>query len=479
MALVKLGWNIAKPEAGNGGLLEKGEFYSIREFEGGEKRYCISAVPCLSAEEQGILARVSELFQKRQNLEATDAGEAERKGQLKEFFRKHCLENFVLLGKEQVEYLCLALERHVFGFGAMDFLLQDNEIEEIASIGVGEEKPVHVFHRRLGWLRTNLFFSNSDYARELVNRMARSVGRRLSMNSPMLNSTLPDGSRISAAINPVSFSGPSITIRKFGKLPFTPIQLVENNTFSAELMAFLWIAMQCDCSVLIAGNTGSGKTSSLNALLSFVPQNERIVVVEETPEIRLEHKHFVKLTVVKEQNIEMQDLIVESLRMRPDRIIVGEVRSKGEASAFIDTMLAGHGKGSYGTFHGQSVRESLNRMRCLGVLEIDLAAIGLIVVQRRWNKAGKKGNSELRRVVEVAELEEESGKINTLFKFDYTKDRLEKCGESTRVFEKAVRSFSFDRKGWKKELLARKRFLEKNSLKGIEIKEFFKKVNRF
>ncbi len=348
-------------------------------------------------------------------------------------------------------------------------------------IGTGEEKPVHVFHRKEGWLETNLFFSSEGYVKDLVNKMVRPVGRRLSMNSPILNATLPDGSRLSAAINPISFSGPALTIRKFRQQPFTPLDLVENKTFSPELVSLLWIAMQCDCSLLIVGNTGSGKTSSMNAFLSMVPEKERIVLVEETPEIRVQHKHFVKLNVVKEQNIGMQNLIVESLRMRPDRIIVGEIRSREEVEAFVDTLLAGQGKGSYATFHGQSADEALNRLISLGVSKIDLAAIDLVVVQRRWNLIGEEGSRETRRVVEVVELQSKEGKVscNPLFKFDYIKGVLEKANKSTRIFEKARRSFSFERKDFEKELVRRSLFLEGLSGKNIRMEEFFQKVNSF
>jgi len=367
----------------------------------------------------------------------------------------------------------------------LELLLADDAIEEIAVIGIGKGKPVFVFHRAHGWLQTNLFFSSELHVKDLVNKMARPTGRRLSMNSPVLNATLPDGNRLSAAISPISFTGPSLTIRKFRQQPFTPAQLVLNKTFSPDLMAFMWLAMQCDCSVLVAGNTGSGKTSSLNALLSFVPRDERIVVVEETPEIRLQHSHFVKLNVVKEQAIGMQKLIVESLRMRPDRIVVGEVRSREEVGAFIDTMLAGQGKGSYATFHGQSVKETVNRLRCLGVLQTDLAAIDLVLVQRRWNIQGRKGNKEVRRVVEAAELCEVNGRLhlNTLFKYDYAKSRLLRENESIKVFEKAVRSFPFKGRGrqpegFRRELEKRSRFLQGQG-KEMTAGQFFKKVSNF
>ncbi len=464
------GWNVRETPK-NVRIAEEGAKYCIAVLHGGEKMYCAKGFPALTPEERDLLGKWQGLFQKKQ-------GKGKRQ-ELEGFAKLYCLQNLVLLGREQLKYMLSFLESQLFGFGPLDILLEDDGIEEIAVIGIGREKPIFVFHRQHGWLSTNLFISSREYARDLVNKMARSIGRRLSMNSPVLNATLPDGSRLNAAIKPISFSGPSITIRKFRQEPFTPRQLLENGTFSAELMAFLWIAMECDCSILIVGNTGSGKTSSLNALLSFVPGNERIVLVEETPEIRVQHRHFVKLNVAKEQGVGMGSLIVESLRMRPDRIIVGEVRSREEVSAFVDTMLAGQGKGSYATFHGQSAKEALNRLGSLGVLEQDLASIDLVLVQRRWNRIQKGAGREIRRVTEAVEICEGGGKLclNNLFSFDYAKDVLLPCGESTRVFEKAARSFCFDRKGFCREIGRRKRFLEKCSEKE-GMRQFFERVNK-
>jgi len=469
-----IGWGVCWQGIEGTKGLEKGNDFSIVETADGKRLYCLDSFPALSKSEEKLFCTVQGLFQKNDCCRA-------KSQDIGKFFKEYCVRNLVFLEKRQVEYFLLLLDRQLLGFGPLDFFLGNDSIEEIAVIGTGKEKPVHVFHASYGWLQTNVFFSSETYAKDVVNKMARQSGRRLSLNSPVLNATLPDGSRLSAAINPVSFSGPSITIRKFRQQPFTPAQLVENNTFNAELMALLWIAMQCDCSILIAGNTGSGKTSSLNALLSFVPAEERIVVVEETPEIKVQQRHFVKLNVVKEQSIGMQNLIVESLRMRPDRIIVGEVRSREEVGAFIDTMLAGQGKGSYATFHAQSALETVGRLRSLGAMQLDLAAIDLVLVQRRWNIAKGNGMKEVRHIVEAAEfIEEENGLpgFNRLYNFDYAKGGLVKGNASARVFEKAKRCFGFSQKEWEQELVKRADFLLRQC-SGMQMEEFFRKVNLY
>jgi len=473
-----LGWQLGACQKGaSERIVETGDGFAIVQLPGGKKQYKITCFPRLSAEEEELLARVLDGFIAGENC----AGGA--RGDIKKFFRAYCVSNLISLEKQQVKYLLDALQREVGGFGPLDCLFSDSGIEEIAVIGTGPEKPVFVFRVGHGWLPTNLHFNTANYVRDLANKMARGIGRRLSMQHPVLNANLADGSRLSAAIPPVvSFGEPSLTIRRFRQQPFSPAQLVENRTFSCGAMALLWIAMQCDCSLLLAGNTGSGKTSSLNALFSFVPESERIVAVEETPEIQLPHRHVVRLGVVKEQGITMQDLIVESLRMRPDRIVVGEVRSGEEVGAFIDTLLAGQGKGSYATFHSQSAREAISRMRSLGVMPLDLCAIDLVVVQRRWNRADCRSGAgqEVRRVTEIGELAEKNSGValNMLFSFDYARDCLAPVNRSVAVKEKAMRAFSFGEAGWEKELERRERLLGEIGGRGNGFREFFEAVNR-
>lgn len=319
-------------------ILRKGEEFEIVDLRENEKIYLLKNFPELSIQEARVLREVMEEFQSNETEEA--------KGKEMNFILKeYCEKNLIELDEEQGFYLKELLESMVFGFGPITKILENDSIEEIALIGLGEKKPVYVFDRAFGWMKTNLYYSSETEVKNLVNKMARRIGRRLTLQTPKLNSTLPDGSRLNATIAPISISGPTLTIRKFKKNPFTPIELVENRTFSLELMAFLWLALQTDTSLVVAGNTGSGKTSSLNALFSFIPRDERIIVVEETPEINLPQKHLVKLNTAENLGIGMQELITDSLRMRPDRIVVGEIRSREEVKAFIDTLLAGQGKG--------------------------------------------------------------------------------------------------------------------------------------
>ena len=262
--------------------------------------------------------------------------------------------------------------------------MKNENLEEIACIGTGKEKEILVYHNAFGWLKTNLYFSREDFAKELINKMGRVSGRRLSLKNPVLNAVLGNGDRLNASINPVAHQNINFTIRRFRQNPFTLLDLINLKTMSAESLAFLWLALQAAGSILICGNTGSGKTTTLNALFSFLPKDERVIIVEETPEVNVPQEHAVRLKT--SEHISMQSLITETLRMRPDRVIVGEIRSTKEVSAFIDTILAGQGKGSFATFHAQSADECLSRLNALGIDKGYLESIDLIIVQKRWDK---------------------------------------------------------------------------------------------
>ncbi|PJA16775.1 MAG: hypothetical protein COX63_03120, partial [Candidatus Diapherotrites archaeon CG_4_10_14_0_2_um_filter_31_5] len=348
----KIGFTLkAFPENKKRKLIEKRDETELIEDFDGELFYLITGIPELSLDEAETTKKIIEEIQKQEKI---------NKEEIQKFIKFYCEREWIKLEEKQNYFIKKVIESIVFGFGAMDFLLKDNSIEEISVIGKG--KNVFVFKKNFGWIKTNLFYLIEENIVNLANKMSRTIGRRITLQNPKLNSVLPNGERINAITEPVSLT-PTITIRKFNETPFTPIELIENKTFNSKLMAFLWLALQTDTSIVIAGNTGSGKTTSMNALFSFVDKKERIIVTEETPEISLPQEHVIKLNTAENLGIEMQELIINTLRMRPDRIIVGEIREKKEAKAFIDTLLAGQGKGSYATFHALSGKEFITRMK--------------------------------------------------------------------------------------------------------------------
>ncbi len=325
---------------------------------------------------------------------------------LKGLLHDHARGASIYLDSGQAEYLSKIAMLHIYGFAFLDLLLADPEIEEISIIGL--HKPAYIYRRNSGWESVNAAFSEESAIADVVNKMARGLGRHITVQNPRLDAMLPDGSRLHASLPPVSAG--EITIRKFRERPFSPPELVDLGTMNARAMALLSLVMQADSSVLIAGNTASGKTTTMNALFSFVPANERILIAEETPEINIPHKHQLRLVANREMGITLKDLVYDSLRMRPDRMIVGEIRNKDEAEALFDVILAGQARGSYATAHAQSAGEALARLASFGIARMDMRSLDCIVVQRRMLLYDMKSrrSREVRRVVEIAEVNEQA-----------------------------------------------------------------------
>ncbi len=257
-----------------------------------------------------------------------------------------------------------ALTKELAGFGPIEDLLADPAVEDILING-----HKHVYVSRHGVLqRVSLRFSDDEHLLRIVRRILAPIGRRLDESNPMVDARLPDGGRINVVIEPLAIDGPAVSIRKFRKEPLRPEDLVKLGTFSQGISQLLDVAVQARCNILVSGGTSSGKTSLLNALATFIPETERVVTIEDTAELSLNHPHVVRLesrpggfdaTGV----VAIRDLLRNSLRMRPDRIIVGEVRG-GEVLEMLQAMNTGH-DGSMGTVHASSARECLYRLEML------------------------------------------------------------------------------------------------------------------
>ncbi len=334
-----LGWRaFGFAESEKAKTLSSNPVREIIELKGGKKFYILKSIPEISSEEAMLLRSVIEEYRNSPQNETHFDAEQE--------LLSYCEDNFFDADKEQLSYLKKILKAMACESGIISGFLEDESLEEIVVIGLGKAKPIHVFDSVFGWLPANIYFSSAEELRNIINAMASPLGRRITMQSPRLNAVLKDGSRLNACIEPASLSGPAITIRKFRAKPLTPADLQAMGSCSHEQMAFLWMAMQADCSLLVCGNTGSGKTTLLNSLFNFVPQEERIIIIEETPEINVPHSHLIRLGTAEGIGIGMGELIENTLRMRPDRVVAGEVRNGEELCAFIDTLLAGQGKGS-------------------------------------------------------------------------------------------------------------------------------------
>ncbi len=252
------------------------------------------------------------------------------------------------LSEGRIEFLSEYIVQNMIGYGRLDPLVRDDNLEEIMVIGTN--KPVYVWHRRFNMCKTNIIFENEKEILNIIERIAREVGRRIDQQSPLLDARLPDGSRVNATIPPISLEGPTITIRKFKRDPLTIIDLIKYGTLNTDIAALLWIFVDGlgvkPANILVAGGTGSGKTTMLNSLAMFIPPSERVISIEDTAELQLPIEHWVRLET-RPPNLEgkgevtMDDLVKNTLRMRPDRIIVGEVRGP-EARTMFTAMNTGH-----------------------------------------------------------------------------------------------------------------------------------------
>lgn len=414
-----------------------------------EGDYKIDLPQLSKSEEDAVLAVENEfgLIAREKEIRGKDV---ER--ELAAAIAKHAEKEGVMLDSGQRNYLAKYAKMHVYGFAFLDELLGDDEIEEISVIGVG--KPAYVFVRKRGWQKVNALFEDEKTLMDVINKMARGVGRRITLQQPRLDAMLPDGSRLHASLHPVSQG--EITVRKFRQIPFSPKEIVELGTIDYRAMAFLSALMQTDSSVIVAGNTASGKTTTLNALFSFVPKNERVLITEETPEISVPHEHQTRLVANKDMGITLKDLVYDSLRMRPDRMIVGEVRNQEEVEALFDVLLGGQARGAYATFHAQSAEEALLRLKKFGIAEMDLRSIDAIVVQRRmllYDGKKRKAN-ETRKIIEIAEIGAKPKNIFLLSKKKWIYSRGALCGKISEALGLGAREFEM-------EMDAREKWLRK------------------
>jgi len=328
------------------------------------------------------------------------------------------------LTDDEREELVGELCADVLGHGPIDQLLADPDVTEIMVSGT---TPIYV--ERSGRLhKTDVHYMTEEHLRQVIERIVSRVGRRVDESSPMVDARLPDGSRVNAIVPPLAVDGPALTIRKFAKKALTIEDLVSNNSVSREVADFLEGCVRGKLNILVSGGTGTGKTTLLNIVSSFIPSDERIVTVEDAVELRLHQDHVIRLES-RPPNIEgkgaiaIRDLVRNALRMRPDRIIVGEVRS-GEALDMLQAMNTGH-EGSLSTLHANAPRDALSRLETMvlmGGIELPIraireqiaSAIDLIIQISRL----RDGTRRITKVSEVNGLEGEIITLTDLFEFD-------------------------------------------------------------
>ena len=328
--------------------------------------------------------------------------------------------------REERAHLVEEMVHDVTGFGPLEPLLNDETITEVMVNG-----PSHIYIERAGKIeRIDSVFLNDEHVMRVIDRIIAPMGRRIDETSPRVDARLPDGSRVNAIIEPLSLVGPVITVRKFSKKPYTVDDLIRFGTATPEMFDFMKACIEARLNLFVSGGTGSGKTTTLNVLSSFIPNTERIVTIEDAAELQLRQEHVVTLES-RPPNIEgkgaipIRELVRNSLRMRPDRIIVGECRA-GEALDMLQAMNTGH-DGSMSTGHANSPRDMLSRLETMVLMAgVDLpvraireqiaSAVDLIVHQSRL----KDGTRKITNITEVQGMEGDVIVMQDVFVFEQT-----------------------------------------------------------
>ncbi len=365
--------------------------------------------------------------------------------------------------EDDIAVLSRVLVNDMIGLGELEYLLSDGHLEEIV---VNSSKDViWVYHKKHGWLKTNILLQTEEIIMNYSARIAREVGREITHLEPLLDAHLVTGDRVNATLFPISTIGNTITIRRFSRTPWTIIHLIDpkQKTINSEAAAFLWLAIEYELSILVTGGTASGKTTMLNALTPFLPANQRTISMEDTRELNLpNYLHWIPLTTRPptprgEGEVSMLDLVENSLRMRPDRIIVGEVRRKQETEVLFEAMHTGHSV--YGTFHAQEAQEVIDRITSppMSIPGIVMGSLQLIVVQYINRRTGQ------RRTFEIAELVRGEGdlpEINSLYRWQPRGDTIERAFPSVRVKEELEMFTGMTEKEMWEDIEGKKQILE-------------------
>ncbi len=392
----------------------------------------------------------------RKLLEVLDLNEAHRMSF--EDLHRECSARLDLLLTEQrfplsaseKQRLVRELLDEIFGLGPIEDLLSDPEISDILVNG-----PNKVYIERFGRLEpTNVSFRSNEHLLHVIQRIAGSVGRRIDESSPMLDARLLDGSRVNAIIPPLSLKGPALSIRRFGRVPISAERLVGLDSIAEDMVVFLEACVRCRMNILISGGTGTGKTTLLNVLSKWIPADERVVTIEDAAELQLQREHVVQLET-RPPNIEgkgevtQRDLLRNSLRMRPDRIIIGEVRG-AEALDMLQAMNTGH-EGSMTTVHANQTRDALRRVENMVsmaglnypvhvIREQMASALNLVVHLDRVTG----GQRKVVTIAEITGMEGETICLQTIFQFKQlgvddagrAVGRFEACGVRPRLLSR-------------------------------------------
>ncbi len=473
-------------------LLDSYGNVKIMEGDGDQIPYYISLTPELTEEEKKVISEARNFIGDYKKITA-ELEKIHSSVEKEEFLRNYLKEQIKgrNVSAENLEYVVSTVMDDIFlGYGRLGPLMRDEMLEEIMVNGVNN--PVFVVHRKHGMCVTNVNFESHEPLEDLIHWLANYVGRELNEESPLLDAHMPDGSRANVAIPPAAPYGPAVTIRKFKKTPYNILDLIELGSMSSELAAFLWVCVEgfglSPVDLLIAGGAGSGKTTLLNALAMFIPKTERVVTVEDTLELNFEFiENWVPLeaspTVTDlSHRLSMHSLLKNSLRMRPDRVIVGEVRGQ-EAETLFVAMDIGL-DGSMCTLHANNSRETTIRLmdEPMNVPIRMIPLLNLIVVMNRIFDRKRGMMRRITQVSEVSGVEGEVVQLGDIFYYDINSDQVKRTDYPILLTEKIAKDCGITKKRLNTELLIREKVLQYMMAKGIRdndaVQNFFQKYHR-
>ncbi|MCK4826524.1 type II/IV secretion system ATPase subunit, partial [bacterium] len=403
------------------------------------EKYYVVMEPSLSDEERKQLDFIKSTLIKGLDINIEELEEKGARQYLKDRIIKISEDYLLNLSPGLMEKLFYYVERDALGFGKIDPLMKDPHIEDISCDGPGI--PVFLYHRKHGSLKTSVMFETEEELSSFVIKLAQKCGKHVSIAEPMLDATMPEGSRVQLTLSTeVTTKGSTFTIRKFRADPLTPPDLVELNTMSPEMAAYMWMAVEYGASALFAGGTASGKTSTLNAMSLFIPPGAKIVSIEETRELNLPQPNWIPGLarsgfgeVIGNKlagEIDMYDLMKAALRQRPEYIIVGEIRGK-ESYVLFQAMATGHT--TYSTVHADSPQSLIHRLegKPLDIPRIMMQSLDIVVIQSLV-KVGGKRQRRCKLVIEIVGIDSKTKEIltNEVFRWIPERDEFDYSGKS-------------------------------------------------
>jgi len=431
--------------------------------------------PRLKDDERDVLSLLKEtLVASVERMTETELSEREK--YLRRMVEKLMMQLGISLhpiSKERVMYYVI---RDFIGYGIINVMMIDPNVEDCSCDGVGV--PFYIYHRKYGSIRSNLKYDKEVELDGFVVWLAQKCGKHISVASPLLDATIPDGSRLQATLGKhVTKRGSSFTIRRFKENPFTPLDLLKFKTMSTEMMAYLWIAIEHGQSMLVCGGTASGKTTTLNAVLLFIPPQMKIVSIEDTRELNLPHENWVPgltregfggksmITGKAAGEIDMFDLLTAAMRQRPQYLMVGEVRGK---EAYVVFQAMATGKTCYSTFHAEDVQAMVHRMENdpINLPRALITALNIVLMQAQV-KVGTKMTRRVKSLTEIVGIDPETNELitNSVYTWNPADDTFNYSGHSY-VYEKVRMARNWSPREMERELKRR-----------VDILEYMKKVS--